>query len=231
MPRKRRWVKSCQVLVVTLLAGFSALVSFANPAATIRETSATRDRGRMEVGILGGIGLFNSYYGNGVSCGVTFSYGFSKNIAIELAGLFISGNGENDPNTLPEGKLTIMPLQLSLLGRFPLGRKLTPYVLAGASYYLNSFSLDSMVANNWNMLGLTLTENVKNAFGFHFGTGLEYKLSPALSVALDLRYFLGKAKGDWSIRDNTSAVETAGTFSGLNLNTMVCFLGLKYFFK
>jgi outer membrane protein W len=196
MPRKRRWVKSFQALVVILLAGFSALVSFADQAATIRKASAIHDSSRMGVGILGGIGLFNSYYGNGVSCGATFSYGFSKNIAIELAGLYVSGNGENDPNTLPAGKLTIMPIQLSLLGRFPLGRKLTPYVLAGGSYFLNSFTLDSLVAAGWNNLGITLTDKAHNAFGFHFGAGMEYKLSQALSIALDLRYFLGKAKGD-----------------------------------
>lgn len=224
MPRKKRGAKSYQALIFTLITGFSALVSLAAPIESIRETSAPMDNSRLGAGILGGVGLLNSYSGVGMAFGATLSYGFSKNIAIELAGLFISGKGKYDPESLSQGRLTVIPLQLSLVGRFPLNRKLTPYLLAGGSFFLISFA-------QWHELGMTLTEKVNNAFGFHFGGGLEYALRQTLSMTFDLRYCLGKAKGSWSIRDDATAIESEGTFSGLNLNTMIFSVGLKYFFK
>jgi opacity protein-like surface antigen len=136
-----------------------------------------------------------------------------------------------DPNSLSKGKLTTMPLQLSLMGRFPVGRKLTPYVLAGVSYFLNSFTLDSSIASDWKTLGFTLTEKVDKVFGFHFGGGLELALGKKLSAAIDVRYCLAKAKGSWSMQDDRSSAETSGTLSDLKLDTMVFAAGLKYFFK
>ena len=109
-----------------------------------------------------------------------------------------------------------MPLQLSLMGRFPFGRKLTPYVLAGGSYFLNSFTLDSTVTDGWNAVGFALTEKVDKSFGFHFGGGLEFALSKSLSAGADVRYFIAKTKGNWSLKDNKSPVESIGTFSDLN---------------
>jgi outer membrane protein W len=231
MPRKKTWAKSYRALIFILIAGFSALVSIAAPIEFIPETKTPMANSRLGAGIMGGVGVLNGYYGVGMAFGATLSYGFSRNIAIEFAGLFTSGKGKYDPETLSQGRLTVMPLQLSLLGRFPLNRKLTPYLLAGGSFFLNSFAQDSAVADGWNALGITLTEKVRNAFGFHFGGGLEYAFKQTLSVALDLRYCLGKAKGSWSIRDDATAIETSGTFSGLNLNTMIISVGLKHFFR
>ena len=231
MPKKNRCTKSYPALVFIVFFAASALVSYAAPIESARETSASHDRSRLGVEILGGAGLLNGYSGISLAFGATFSYGFSKNIAIELAGLVISGNGDYDPQTLSAGRLTIMPLQLSLLGRFPLGRKLTPYVLTGGSFFFTMFALDKAVAKGWEDVGITLTEKVDNAFGFHFGAGLEYALGKAMSVAFDVRYILGKTGGAWSIQDNASASETDGTFSGLKLNTLVCSVGLKYLFR
>jgi outer membrane protein W len=231
MPIKRHLAKCHPVSVFPLIAAFSALVLFAFPLAAVQKSVAAKDSRRMAVGFLGGVGLLNGYSGVGAAVGASFSYGFNRNIAVELAGFLISGKGEYDPDTISKGRLTTMPLQLSLMGRFPVGRKLTPYVLAGGSYFLNGFSMDDAVAANWNDLGFTLSEKVHGAFGFHFGAGLEYRLEHALAVVFDARYFLGKANGDWNIRENASLVETGGTFSGLDLSTMVLSLGLKYFFK
>lgn len=232
MTKKRCWAKRSPAFVFALLFFFSALVSFAGPIETIQKTDPAKGGSRMSLGILAGYGLFSSsHIGGSPAFGASFSLGLSRNLAIELAGSFMRPNMENDPQTHYQGKLLAMPLQLSLLGRFPVGRKLTPYVLAGGSYFINNFTLDGTIVNEWNIVGMTLTEKMNSTLGFHFGAGLEYSLSRALSVGMDVRYFLAKAKGSWSIIDNASAIESNGTFSGVNLNALIAAITLKYFLK
>jgi len=232
MTKKRRWAKSLPALVLALFFGFASLFSYAIETETLQGKNAGTGNSHIGLGLLGGYGLFaNSQYGGGAAFGAMFIFGFSKNIAIELAGIYLEGDVASDPEALSKGKLTTMPLQLSLLGRFPIGKKLTPYVLAGGSYFLNSFTLDSAVADGWNAVGFTLAEKVDNAFGFHFGGGLEFTLGKALSVCIDMRYCLAKTKGSWSMKDNQSTIETDGTLSDIKLNAIVFALGFKYFFK
>jgi outer membrane protein W len=233
MAKKRWWAKSFPALAFMHFFVFSSIFTFAFSLETYQKAAETRDgSNRIGLGLLAGYGLFPSgQIKGGAAFGATFSFGFSKNIAIELAGMVLKTNVEKDPNTLSKGKLTTMPLQLSLLGRFPISSKLTPYVLAGGSYFLNSFTLDSAVVNGWNAVGFTLTEKIDNAFGFHFGGGLEFALGKALSAGVDVRYCLAQAKGNWSMKDNKSSSETNGTFSGFKLNTMILAVGLGYFFK
>jgi outer membrane protein W len=215
-----------------LFFGLSSLFSFAIELETFHGKSATNGSSRIGLGILGGYGLFsNSQYKGSVAVGATFLLGFSKNIAVEIAGIYLTGDVASAPAELSKGKLTAMPLQLSLMGRFPIGNKLTPYILAGGSYFLNSFTLDSTVADGWNAVGFTLTEKIDKTFGFHFGCGLEFAFSKTLSAAVDLRYCMAKANGNWSMKDNKSNIEDSGTLSDLNLNNMIFAFGLKYFFK
>ena len=232
MTRNRPGTKGYRALVFTLLATFCALVSFARPIEADAETAIRSERSRIGLGILAGYGLFsNSFFGNGVAFGATFTYGLGRNIAVELAGLYLSESNDPDPKTVSQGRLTTIPLQLSLLGRLPLGKKLTPYVLAGVSYFLNRFNLDDTVDQSWHDLGFSRKEEVDSAVGFHVGAGLEYVIGKDLSAGFGVRYLLGKADGEWSITDDQSAVEAAGTFSGLDLNTLVFSAGLKYFLR
>ncbi len=232
MTRKKHREPGLRISVLAFLAAFITLAAMAYPIETDRESAAAPEGSRLALGILGGYGIFsNSNFSNSVAVGVTFTYSFNKNLAVELAGLFLNESNESDPATLAQGKLTTMPLQLSLLGRYPLGKKFALTALAGITYFLNSFSLDSALVDNWHDLGFTMTESVNGALGFHCGAGLEYVLKKNLSAALGVRYCLGTAKGEWSIRDDASALETSGTFNGLDLNTMVFSFGLKYFFK
>ena len=232
MTRKRHRAPGLRVSVLAFLAAIFTLTALAYPIETDRVSAATPEGSRLALGILGGYGIFsNSHFTNSVAIGVTFSYCFNKNLAVELAGLFLSESNEYDPATLSQGKLTTMPLQLSLLGRYPLGKNFALYALAGITYFLNSFSLDSALVDNWHDLGFTMTESVDSALGFHCGAGLEYVLKKNLSAAIGVRYCLGTAKGEWSIRDDASALETSGTFNGLDLNALVFSIGLKYFFK
>jgi outer membrane protein len=184
-----------------------------------------------------GLGLFvgassTSEYGSGLAFGANFYYGITKNIGIEVGGLRFQTTAKDtdDVSKLSKGKLAVMPLQLSLIGRFPVGAKLVPYVAAGGGYYLNSFTLDAALVKSWDDLGFDLEEAIDNAFGFHFGAGLDYFVKPNIAVGAGVKYCLAKAKGLWTMKDQVSSEETEGTLSDLKLNALVFGVGLKYFF-
>lgn len=232
MLKKRQWTKSLPALVFVFFFGCTSLLSHAIALENFQKKSARENKGRIGLGFFGGYGLFSdSKYKGGVALGATFLIALNRNIAIELAGIYLKGNVENSPGSLSQGVLTTMPLQLSVMGRFPVGRKLTPYLLAGGSYFLNSFAMDSSAADGWETLGFTMTEKVDKAFGFHCGVGLELALGNALAADVSMRYCMAKAKGSWSMTDEASAIETSGTMSDLKLDAMTFAFGLKYFFK
>ncbi|MCX6557170.1 MAG: outer membrane beta-barrel protein [Candidatus Aminicenantes bacterium] len=232
MTQKGWWTKKRMLLIFAL---FFASCSFFNYAAPIESFAgkATAKSGRHTgVGLWGGYGLYgNSQFNGGVAFGASFLLGLGRNLAIEFAASYLGAGVESDANALSKGKLAAMPLQLSLQGRFPVGKKLTPYLLVGGNYFLNSFSLDSTIVDGWSAVGITLSEKVAGAFGFHAGAGLELALGNSLSLNIDLRYFLAKTKSNWSMTDDESLVESSGTLSGIKLDALVFALGLKYFFK
>jgi len=233
MTKKRQWIKIISMSIFLLFIGFSTILTFAIEQGTVRKPDENKAGGsRIGLGFLAGYGLFSdSLYSGSMSFGAAFTFGFSRNLAVELGGIYLKGNVDSAPESLSKGKLTTMPLQLSLMGRFPVGRKLTPYVLAGGSYFLNSFTLDRTVIDGWNTVGFTLTEKVDKSFGFHFGGGLEFALGKTLSACIDVRYLLAKSKGSWILKDNKSPLESIGTFSNLKLNSLMLAIGLKYFLK
>jgi opacity protein-like surface antigen len=131
---------------------------------------------------------------------------------------------------LSKGKLAVMPLQLSLMARFPVGDKIVPYVAAGGGYYLNSFTLDAAIVKSWDDLGIDLDEAIDNAFGFHFGAGLDFFVNPNIAITAGVKYCLAKTKGSWTMKEQVSSEETTGTLPDLKLNALVFGAGLKYFF-
>jgi outer membrane protein len=184
-----------------------------------------------------GLGLFvggssTSDYGSGLAFGANFYFGITKNIGIEVGGLRLqTTTKDNDDMTkLSKGKLTVMPLQLSLMARFPVGAKIVPYIAAGGGYYLNSFTLDAAIVKSWDDLGFDLEEAIDNAFGFHFGAGLDFFVNPNIAITAGVKYCLAKAKGSWTMQDQVSSEETKETLADLKLNALVFGAGLKYFF-
>jgi outer membrane protein W len=209
-----------------------AAVAAARPVESARGKEIVPPSRRTSIGFLAGAGFFSaSRIGASPAFGMSFSLGISRNLAVELAGSFLMAKTDYDPQTHSQGKLLAMPLQFSLIGRFPVGRKLTPFALAGGSYFINSFMLDGTVKDGWSAVGMSVSEKVNNALGVHFGAGVEYSLSRFLTVGIDVRYFLAKAKGSWSLKENASGLESSGTYSGVNLNALVGSMALKYVFK
>lgn len=184
-----------------------------------------------------GLGLFvglssTSEYGSGLAYGANFYLGVTKNIGLEVGGLrFQTTTKDSDDETkLSKGKLAVMPVQASLIVRFPVGASVVPYVAAGGGYYLNSFTLDAALVGSWDDLGIDIDETIDNAFGFHFGAGLDYFINPNFAIGANVKYCLAKAKGSWTMKDQVSSEETKGTLSDLKLNGLVFGAGLKYFF-
>ena len=169
-------------------------------------------------------------YGSGFKYGGSLCLEITKNIAIELSGLRFQSNVEGNPEALSEGKLSIMPIQLSIKARFLMDGRFVPYVLGGGSYYLNSFALDEGIISNWDAFGFDIEEEIENAIGFHFGAGIDLFLTKNIALNADLRYCIAKTKGSWTLTDQFAGIETSGNLGALNLNSLMFGAGLKLYF-
>jgi len=180
-------------------------------------------------------GLRAGYGGSGIMFGGGFNFLLMKNLGICIEGLYFSYSNEGSSELLSdrglsEGKTTIYPIQFSIQGRFPLSPQITPYITAGAGYYLSSFALDSTIESDWDFLGFTIEETIDSAFGFHGGAGFDFFLNDSIAINLDARYIFLKPKGTWKITDQISHAMTSGEIDPIDLNSiMVCF-GFKFFF-
>ena len=122
-----------------------------------------------------GLGLFvgassTSDYGSGLAFGANFISASRKTSASKSAGSGSKRRAKDtdDVTKLSKGKLAVMPLQLSLMARFPVGAKIVPYVAAGGGYYLNSFTLDAALVESWDDLGIDLEESHRQRLRFSF---------------------------------------------------------------
>jgi len=169
-------------------------------------------------------------YDGGVLFSGRFCFSITKNIGLELKGLMFQSSVEGEPEGLSTGKMTFVPIQLSIQGRFPVGKSIVPYIGLGACYYLSSFEVDSEIVDDWNALGFDIEEEVDNTLGFHFGLGLDYFFTKNLALNADISYCLVKLKGSWSITDQVSGTQVSGDLEDLNFNTIMLGMGLKYYF-
>ncbi len=112
----------------------------------------------------------------------------------------------------------LIPVKLSVVYFLPAGAKLTAYAKAGAGYYFGRIKYSAAVEENFAGAGTwELDEGTatNSSFGFHGGLGLEYSVSPALSIFLEAqgRYV---RMNDWTAdqkhSDPTSSISQTGTF-------------------
>jgi hypothetical protein len=176
-----------------------------------------------------GVGFLAGYampalnnFSSGVKYGGNISLGITKNITIEIKGLSFQSDVEGDPVSLSKGKLSVMPIQLSIQARFPIAGRLHPYLLGGGGYYLNRFNLDQEIIDAWDALGFNLEEKVENAIGYHLGAGI--------ALNADARYCIAKIKGSWTLTDQIIGTETSGVIENLNLDSLIFGGGLKFYF-
>ena len=158
-------------------------------------------------------------YGSGIKFGGNFYYKISGRVNLEFVIQAFRSSMADDPEKLGEGKLTVLPIQLSVQGRFPLKEQLILYAGGGLGYYLNSYSFEGVKIPDRN-------EEVKNALGFHFGGGLDYFFSENIAANLDMRYCIVKTNGLYTFDGAGEDIE----IEGINLNSFMLGIGFKYFF-
>ena len=90
------------------------------------------------LGIRGGYALpSESGYEGSLAVGFSLAYRITPNLEIEAGGLFYESQVEGQVEGLSRGKLRVLPLFLSVKGRYPLGHRFAPYAVAGVGYFFN----------------------------------------------------------------------------------------------
>lgn len=186
-----------------------------------------------------GLGLFGGYarpsddlYEGAVAYGFNLSYVFTPNLAVELSGFRFESAVKGSTDGLSEGKLAVMPVQLSVQGRFPMkGGRLIPFVEAGAGYYINKFSLDSGLASDWAALGFDMEESVESVVGYHFGAGVDFFVSGKISLGAEVKYCIATAQGTWRLADAAGGAEASGELKDLGVGPLAFGIRLKYVLK
>ena len=172
-----------------------------------------------------------SQYSGALKYGLYMSCQLNRYLAVELSGFRFQSDVTGESETLSSGKLSIIPITLSIQGRYPLTARIIPYAYLGGGYCFNTFALDSGISQPWDDLGFDVSEKVKNSVGFHFGAGLDYFLTSEIAIRADVRYLLASASGEWRQVDQISGVEASGEIKDISLNSLVLGVGIKFQFK
>jgi len=166
-------------------------------------------------------------YASRAGVGLAAGWSWNPRFALELGFRFwpvpVSGTADG----LSRGVLHVLPAELSLHARLPLGSKLHLRGEAGAGWAFHSFALDPDVFDSWNALGFSLDESAKDGPAVHVGASLEYTLTPKMAVDFGIRWHLLRTTGTWSIVDDDSAITQTGTVANLNFDAVTLSLGLK----
>jgi len=215
--------------VLALLAGALTVLALL-PAALQSQETWPRGTG---LGLFGGYAKpSNELYEGAIAYGFSLSYVVTQNLAVELTGFRFESAVEASKEGFSEGKLAVMPVQLSVQGRFPMsGGRLIPFIEAGAGYYINKFSLDSGLVSDWAALGFDMEESVESVFGFHFGAGLDFFVSGNISLGAEVKYCIATAKGTWSLRETAGGTEASGDLEDLDVGPLAFGIRLKYVLK
>jgi len=169
---------------------------------------------------IGYSGLSESQYGGGLKFAGSFNYRLSNKFSLNLEVLTFRAPVEKSAGGFSKGELSVIPIQLSLQWHYPVNKKISPYIFGGLGYYINSFTIDKELSE-------FLEEDIENAFGFHFGVGMDYVISDHLAFTSDVRYSVVKTEGTWTIRAETPA---SGKINDVNLNAFQFGIGIKYLF-
>lgn len=104
--------------------------------------------------------------------------------------------------------LTAIPLKLSLYFRIPMGSFMNLAFHAGGSYYLGTIKQKLNGKNTWYTIPWSFKDEVTanpTTFGFHGGLGLEFNISSAIALCLDVRGRYAKfsdIKGNYKMDDS-----------------------------
>jgi opacity protein-like surface antigen len=169
----------------------------------------------------------NQPYASRPGIGIAAGWAWNSRFALELGLRYWSSPVDGTIDGLSSGTVHVLPLELAFRSRWPLGSNLLLCGEAGAGYAFHSFSIKESLQAGWKALGFSVKESVKNGLAAHLGVGLEYALSPKMTIDMGIRWHLLRTKGEWSITDDESGVAQAGTVKKLSFDALTFSLGLK----
>jgi len=172
----------------------------------------------------------NEEYQGGVYFRGFLGFCITKNIALQIGGTHTQINTVSSQDGLSNGKLSIIPVLLSLKFRFPIKQLFIPYIGIGGGYSFNKFSILNETVSAWNQLGFNITEHVDNTVAFSIDAGLDYLITKNVALNIELNYSNVKIEGSWIIKDQISDIEKSGAFKSSSLNTVFVGGGLKIIF-
>jgi len=181
-------------------------------------------------GVIGYASPSDKKYNSTLEYGGNICLAMTENISIELSGLAFQTDGQGDPEALSKGRLSIIPIQISLQARYPISARFVPYLLGGGGYYLFRFNLDKDISDALDALGFDIKEKVKNAPGYHFGGGIDFFFTRKIALNFDVKYYAIKTKGSWALTDQISGTVTSGDLENLKFNSLLLAAGLKFYF-
>jgi len=153
-------------------------------------------------------GNLTYYFSNSFS--LEFLIGYTKtDVAAEILGLGIDF-----------GELKQIPLLLTGHYHHWINPKSNIYLGGGIGYYLQDFSLSSLVKS----VNPNLDIEADDSFGYHVNAGVETFITDNTTVNLDLKYI-------WNAADFTSTEPGfPDDTDKIDLNAFVIGLGIKYYF-
>jgi len=102
--------------------------------------------------------------------------------------------------------------------------RVTPYLAAGPAIFFMKETLDSEVMQAGQQFGVTVKEDLDNAFGFVAGGGFDVEVAQDVAVGFDITYLYIRPKVTATVSD--SFITVAAT-DHVNLSTVRALLGIK----
>ncbi|MBN1940505.1 MAG: outer membrane beta-barrel protein [Candidatus Aminicenantes bacterium] len=166
-------------------------------------------------------------YSGSVGFGIAAGWELDPRFSLELGLRNWSLKSAGSVDGLSLGKLNVLPVEVALKARFPLGEKLTAFGEAAAGYAIHSFKLDEDLVDDYDSVGFEIDETCNGGLAVRLGAGIELVLSPKMSLDFTAGYTLLKGSGEWSITDVHSGETASGMLTGLSFDTLTLSLGLK----
>lgn len=168
------------------------------------------------------------HYEGGICFGLNLSFYLSRQLSLEFSGQRFTSEVTVEEDDLNSGTLTAYPLQLSLRFQFTTDKRFVPYILAGVGYVLYNHDL---ALSDWEEIRFSGENDIKNNIAFHGAAGLEFFITPSMSLCLEGRYTNSRTEAEWTFRDlNNTAITTSGKIEDLEINFIMATLGLKIYF-
>ncbi|MFH2011824.1 MAG: OmpW family outer membrane protein [Pseudomonadota bacterium] len=155
--------------------------------------------------------------------GVNLTYTLDRYFSLELSVDYFETDAELSALGLSgsAGKLTSIPVLLSIRVHPATDPKIKPYFSFGGGYFFNSLDSNPSAAVA-AVYGPGANFDVDNSFAFFVGAGVEVFFSKNIALNIDCKYIWTEAKG---------SVKVAGfSDEDLRMNPFVAGIGLKYYF-